>query len=245
MLNAIASRLDAYTRISPEAKAELGLLRPTRSIRAKRDLIREGDTPSFVYLIVDGWAARYKSLPDGRRQMVGLLVPGDFGDLNVYLLKEMDHTISAITHLDVAELRSEEIERLSSAHPSVRLALGRDGLINVSLQREWTLNIGLRTAFERIGHLLAEIFLRLKTVGLSQGASCDFPLTQNEIADATGLTPVHVNRTLQELRRSGLIELSKKRLTIPDWDALIEASLFNPKYLHLDREEYNSTLTRT
>jgi CRP-like cAMP-binding protein len=118
----------------------------------------------------------------------------------------------------------------------VTQALWWESLVNSAIQREWTLNVGQRTAYERISHLLAELYLRLKTVGLTQNGSCDFPLTQTDVADATGLTAVHVNRTLQELRRDNLIVLERRRLTIPDLRSLMDAAMFNPNYLHLDHE---------
>jgi CRP-like cAMP-binding protein len=121
-------------------------------------------------------------------------------------------------------------------YPRVTQALWWEALVNAAIQREWTLNLGQRTAYERIAHLLVELFCRLKSVRMTQGDSCDFPLTQNDLADAAGLTAVHVNRTLQELRRDGLIVLEHKRLTIPDLKRLAEAAMFNASYLHLDHE---------
>ncbi|HEX8532610.1 MAG TPA: Crp/Fnr family transcriptional regulator [Allosphingosinicella sp.] len=203
---------------------------------ARRDLIREGDEPKSVFLVLDGWACRYKQLPDGRRQIVGLFIPGDICDLNVYILKEMDHSIGAITNLKVAEIGRDDFEQLMQANPRVMQALFWDELVTVSVQREWTLNVGQRTAYERISHLFVELFLRLKAVGLADGNSCDLPLTQVDIADASGLTAVHVNRTLQELRKEGLIELQGRKLVIPDLTALKNAALFNDNYLHLNRE---------
>lgn len=108
--------------------------------------------------------------------------------------------------------------------------------MTVAIQREWTLNLGQRTAYERLSHLMVEMFLRLQTVGLTNGNACDFPLTQVDLADATGLTAVHVNRTLQELRKDGLIELQSRRLVIPDMRALKGVAMFNDNYLHLDHE---------
>jgi CRP-like cAMP-binding protein len=210
--------------------------RGVREIGSRRDLIREGDPPRVVNLILEGWACRYKTLPDGRRQIVSLFIPGDLCDLNVYILKEMDHNIGAITALRVAEIGRDDFEQLMIEHPRIMQALFWDELVTVAIQREWTLNVGQRTAYERISHLLCEMFLRLKVVGLADGTSCHFPLTQLDLADATGLTAVHVNRTLQELRRDGLIELHSKTLTIPDLDALKAAAMFNDNYLHLNRE---------
>ena len=238
MVSPLALRLEAYTKLSQDDRASIERLarKGQREISARRDLIREGDEPRSVFLILDGWACRYKTLPDGRRQVVGIFLPGDICDFNIYILTEMDHNIGAITPLKVAELPRDDFERLMSEHPRITQALHWDELVTVSIQREWTLNLGQRTAYERIAHLLCELFLRLQSVGLTRGASCDFPMTQVDIADASGLTAVHVNRTLQELRRDGLIELQSKTLTIPDLQALKNAALFNDNYLHLNRE---------
>ncbi|HEX8842043.1 MAG TPA: helix-turn-helix domain-containing protein, partial [Sphingomicrobium sp.] len=120
--------------------------------------------------------------------------------------------------------------------PRITQALWWHELVTTAIQREWTVNLGQRSAYERLGHLLVELYLRLKTVGRAQDGRCDFPLTQNDLADATGLTAVHVNRTLQELRRDGLIELERKQLRILDLERLKDVSMFNPNYLHLERE---------
>ena len=237
MAPALVLRLEAFTRLSPEDKAGLAkVTKVARTVPPRRDLIREGERPQYVHLIVDGWACRYKTLADGRRQVVGFFVPGDFCDLNVYVLRQMDHSIGAITRLSVADISRDDMDSLTSNHPRVTQALWWEQLVTNAIQREWTLNIGQRTAYERIAHLLAEMFIRLRSVKLTQGDSCDFPVTQTDIADATGLTAVHVNRTLQELRRNGLIVLERKRLTIPDLRQLIDAAMFNPNYLHLDNE---------
>ena len=237
MVSALTLRLEAFTRLSADDKAAIArLMKTARVIAPRRDVIREGENPRFIHLMIDGWACRYKTLPDGRRQIVAFFVPGDFCDLNVYVLKAMDHSIGAITRLSVADISREEMDRLTADYPRVTQALWWEALVNAAIQREWTLNIGQRTAYERIGHLLIELHLRLKTVGLTHNGTCDFPLTQNDLADATGLTAVHVNRTLQELRRDGLLELERRRLTIPDLQRLMDASMFNPNYLHLDHE---------
>ena len=231
-------RLEAFTKLSHEDAESLTRLTQgvVREVRPRRDLIREGDSPRVVYVVLDGWGCRYKTLADGRRQIVKFLVPGDLFDLNIYILKEMDHSVAAITALKVAEISREDVEGVLQSRPRVGQALWWNGLVETSIQREWTLNLGQRTAIERVSHLLCEMFLRLQVVGLTNGDSCDFPLTQVDLADATGLTAVHVNRTLQELRKQGLIELQSRTLTIPDMAALQDAGLFNRNYLHLERE---------
>jgi CRP-like cAMP-binding protein len=235
--SAVASKLQAFTKLSTEdCEALAQLSRNFRFVEARRDLITEGDKPRSVHLVLDGWACRYKQLPDGRRQIVSLFVPGDFCDVNVHILKCMDHSIGAITRLRVAMITPDEMDALTADRPRITQALWWHELVTTAIQREWTLNIGQRSAYERLSHLLVELYLRLNAVGRAQDGRCDFPLTQNDLADATGLTSVHVNRTLQELRRDGLIELERKQLQILDLERLAEVSMFNPNYLHLDHE---------
>jgi CRP-like cAMP-binding protein len=230
-------RLEVFTRLSSEDRAALErVTRNTTQVRARNDLISEGQRPTAVQLIVTGWACRYKMLPDGRRSIVAFFVPGDLCDVNVYVLREMDHSIGAVTNVRVAQIGRAELDKLMQNHPRVTQALWWHELVTAAVQREWTHNLASRTAYERIGHLLLELYLRVEAVGLALGDSCDFPLTQADLADATGLTSVHVNRTLQELRHDGLIELERRRLRIPDIAALMTASMFNPNYLHLGRE---------
>ena len=234
---AVASKLDAFTRLSADDHRALAkLTHNTKYVDARRDLISEGDKPRYVHLVLDGWGARYKSLPDGKRQIVSLFLPGDFCDLNVYILKYMDHSIGAITRLKVAMITPDEMNALTSERPRVTQAFWWHELVTTAIQREWTLNLGQRTAYERIAHLLVELYLRLRTVGRAQHNRCDFPLTQTDLAEATGLTAVHVNRTLQELRGDGLIELERRQLHILDLKRLMDVSMFNPNYLHLDHE---------
>ena len=234
---AVASKLEAFTRLSADDRAALvQVSRNVRFVEPRRDLVSEGDRPRFVHLVIDGWACRYKTRPDGKRQIVSIFVPGDFCDINIYILKHMDHSIGAITRLKVAMITSEEMNALTEGRPRVTQALWWHELVTTAIQREWTVNLGQRSAYERLGHLLVELYLRLKTVGRASDGRCDFPLTQNDLADATGLTAVHVNRTLQELRRDGLIELERKQLHILDLERLKDVSMFNSNYLHLDRE---------
>jgi len=230
--------LQRYTQLSEDDLAALNKISRNNliEVQARRDLVREGDDPKVVRLIVSGWACRYKGLPDGRRQNVGFFIPGDFCDLNVYILREMDHSIGAITSVRYAAIAPEAMEQLTRERPRISQALWWHELVNASIHREWLLNVGQRSAYERTAHLLVEMFMRLQAVQLTDGNSCTFPLTQSDLAEAMGLTAVHVNRMLQELRSDGLLELSGKKLTIPDMKALMRAGLFNPNYLHLDHE---------
>jgi CRP-like cAMP-binding protein len=237
MMNPLNLRLQRYVELSSDDHVALDRLArgPARDVAARRDLIREGESPRFAYLVQSGWGCRYKALPDGRRQIVDFVVPGDLCDADVEILGQMDHAIGAVTSMRVVEIAPADLDQVRQAHKKVAQALRMDEFVKISIQREWTLNVGQRTAYERISHILCELFLRMEVVGHSNGKSCEFPLTQLDLADATGLTAVHVNRTLQELRKDGLIELHSRALTIPDLDALRNAGLFNGNYLHLDR----------
>ena len=206
-------------------------------LRPRRDLVREGDDPKAVRVILRGWASRYKSLPDGRRQVIGFFIPGDFCDPVSHLAREMDYSVAAVTAVQHAAIPAEEMSRLIEERPQLARALAVHQLVDNSIDREWLLNVGQRTAYERIGHLLVELYYRLRIVGLADDDGCDFPLTQGDLAEATGLTPVHVNRTLQDLRRAGLVELAHRRLILPDLPALMRASHYNPNYLHLGQRE--------
>ena len=207
-----------------------------RSFGPRVDIAREGDRPRDVHMILAGWACRYKQLEDGRRQIVSFFLPGDICDLNIFILREMDHSIGTITSVTVADLSREFFDEISSGFPRIATAFWWESLVNAAIQREWTMSLGQRTAAERMSHLLCEIFLRLRLAGLTREDSCDFPLTQSDLADATGLSKVHVNRTLQELRSAELIVLKGKSLTIPNLERLMNEGLFNANYLHMNRE---------
>ncbi|WP_114953530.1 Crp/Fnr family transcriptional regulator [Sphingosinicella terrae] len=229
---------DAFARLPRQHRAAFEKLarRHLRELAPRRDLTREGDRPSAIRLILDGWACRYKQLPDGRRQIVHILLPGDFCDACHFVAERIDHSVGAITRLAYAEIPAAEIETLITQGSELLRTFWRNEMIEAAIAREWTANVGQRTAYERLAHLFCETFLRLAAIGLAEDASCEWPLTQNDLADATGLTAVHVNRTLQELRREGLIELRGRRLALPDPARLRQVAEFSPLYLHLPAE---------
>jgi len=232
--NLLALKLQRFVTLSDDEVEALAQIcrQSIRTARARRDIVREGETPQHVKLIVDGWAIRYKMLPDGRRQIVSFLLPGDLCDLNVFLLDTMDHSIGALTPVTYAEMPHDLIDMMCEHRPALSRALWMESLVVAAIQREWTVSLGQRTARERIAHLFCEIFERLETVELAEGDRCEMPLTQIDLGEATGMTAVHVNRTLQELRREGLIVLNNRILTIPDRQALMTVGMFNPTYLH-------------
>ncbi|CAA2105771.1 Nitrogen fixation regulation protein FixK [Methylobacterium bullatum] len=223
-------KLEQFTKLSCDDRQALeNAACKRRTIAKHSDIISEGDDPHHVDLILDGWACRSTHLDDGRRQIISIFVPGDLCDSHVYLLREMDHSIVALTPVRLAEISRAALERVANDTMRVTKALWWDTLVTVAVQREGTIDLGQRTAPERLGHLFCELFLRLRGVGPTGGSSCELPLAQVEPADALGLLNVHIDRTLQDLRRAGRIVLKGGRLTILDFDALRKGIAVQPE----------------
>jgi CRP-like cAMP-binding protein len=227
-------RLSALVDLAQGDRALLAavLSRRCRRVPARADIVSEGDPPQVVRVIHEGWACRYKQLPDGRRQILGFLIPGDMCDSGVFLLDRMDHAIAAVTPLVLGEIAPSDFTHMTREAPDLADALAINELVTVAIQREWTLGLGQRTALERVAHLICELHARMDAVGLVEGDGFAFPLTQVDVGSATGLTPVHVNRTLQEMRRRGLIELQRRWMILRDPEGLAAAAMFDPAYLH-------------
>ena len=228
-------KLEHFTLLSGEEKSALQqACTHVHRYSSKDDLVKEGDPTQGVNLILQGFACRYKLLADGRRQIVAFFLPGDMCDLRICLLKRMDHGIGTLTPVRAALLPRDSVLSLTERFPRLTRALWWSTLVEESITREWVVNVGNRTAFERTAHLFCEVFLRLQVVGLAGENACDLPVTQTELADALALSAVHVNRVLMEMRHMGLVTFRSQRLTIHDLDALRSAAGFNPAYLHLD-----------
>lgn len=206
-----------------------------RTFPAGADFVREGDVPSQCCLVVDGLAARYKLTGDGQRQIMSFHWPGDVPDLQCLHLRTMDHSLAAVTRTSVAFISHDSLHRLIALHPNLGALLWRDTLIDAAIFREWLVGIGRRSAYSRIAHLLCEMYLRAKAVGLTTDHSMELPITQAELGDALGLSSVHVNRSLQELRAEGLIVSRGRTLVITDPKGLEKAGDFDPAYLHLQK----------
>ncbi len=203
-----------------------------RSVPGRQDVIREGESPADVQLVLSGMACRYKDLPDGKRAIFAYLVPGDFCDLNIFILKSMDHCIATLSPCTIATIPRKRVLEMSE-RPAIARALWWATLVDEATLREWLVNIGQRNAETRIGHLFCELNLRLQSIGLADAGEFSLPITQTELADTMGLSTVHVNRSLQSLRARGLIFFKSGRLVIPDVDRLASACQFNPNYLHI------------
>jgi CRP-like cAMP-binding protein len=197
-------------------------------------VVREGAVVEESALIVSGFAFRHKVTADGDRQIVSVHIPGDFVDLEGSLLEVADHNVQTLTRCEVAAIPRWAIVALIDQHPRIGRALWIDTLIDGSIFREWIMNVGRRDARRRIAHLLCEFARRLEVAGLGSTEGYQLPMTQEQLADATGLTPVHVNRSLKALEAEGLIVREKRHIKIPDWGRLRDISGFNELYLHLD-----------
>jgi CRP-like cAMP-binding protein len=232
----LVGRLQTVARLTEEDRVALNdACADAREIPARRNIIREGDRPEYVHLVVEGWAARYKLLADGRRQITAFLIPGDLCDVHVTILGEMDHSITMLTRGRVAFIPRATMKALTE-EPRIARALWWATLVDEAVLRSWIVNIGRRDAFQGIGHIMCELYVRMRNVGLADDHCFELPLTQEELADALGLTPVHVNRVLQRMRGDGLIAFKSGSLAILDYKRLESVAGFNPNYLHIDDE---------
>jgi CRP-like cAMP-binding protein len=236
--HSLIRKMASIVTLSDEERAALMRLPiQVQELRADQDIMREGDRPSRSCLLIEGFACRYSMTGEGKRQIYSFHIPGEIPDLQSFHLKTMDHSLATITPAKVGFIQHEVLQDICDRYPGLAGAFWRETLIDGAIFREWMKGIGRREANARIAHLLCEMFIRLKAVGLAEGNSCLWPITQGEIADALGLSNVHVNRTLMELRAAGLITLTKKDLTVLDWEGLKTLGEFDPTYLHQEPRE--------
>lgn len=232
---ALTRKLSHYIDLSPADERALEAIVQDRvtSFAPREDMLLQGETRNVCATIMSGWACRYRTLEDGRRQILGFLVPGDLCDFGALLGVRSDCSVATLTSVTCAHIPRARFDQMTNANPKVARAILLDLLATSSVQREWTVNLGQRGAYERLAHLFCEMFVRLEAIGLTHGQTCSLPITQADIADATGLSSVHVNRTLQELRGANLVTFGGKTLEIPDFSALKAAALFTSDYLQL------------
>ncbi|HEX8585973.1 MAG TPA: Crp/Fnr family transcriptional regulator [Allosphingosinicella sp.] len=205
-----------------------------RELPASKVVVRAGATVGHSTLLFDGLSCRYKDLVDGQRQIMELHVPGDFLDLHSFLLKQLDHSVGSITPVRFGIVPHEKLRAISESHPHLTRMLWFSTLLDSAVHREKILSIGRRDALSRIAHLLCELYVRLETVGLASGHRYKLGLTQSDLADASGLTSVHVNRMLKTLRDDGLLTFRGNEVVIYNWDELARRAEWDPSYLHLD-----------
>ena len=209
-----------------------------RTLEPMSYLVREGDPPQHCGLLVSGFAFRQKLTADGARQIIALQVPGDLVDLQNLFLDVSDHNVQALSRVEVASFSRADLRRLTLTSPSIAHAFFIEALIDASIFREWILNVGRRDSRARIAHLLCEFAMRLEYAGLIEEYGYELPMTQEQLADAVGLTAVHVNRTLKLLDAEGHIVRDKRNVRIPDWHQMRKVADFNERYLHMDQVPY-------
>jgi CRP-like cAMP-binding protein len=234
MVNRFVQKLKNLVDLSDDDVAALvEVTANPRGYAARQDMIREGDRPGPVFVILEGWACRYKILPSGTRQITAFMLPGDACDLHVGMLEEMDHSLQAITPSKIALIPGPRMEELLIEHPRVANAMYKSQLIDEGTLRAWIVSMGRRSSIGRVAHLMCELYLRS---GPRNGdVEVALPISQVILADALGMTPVHVNRILRDLRLAGAMSLRRGALTVIDPVKLVLLAGFDENYLHRRR----------
>jgi CRP-like cAMP-binding protein len=205
-----------------------------KKLPASAHIVRDGDVPEYCTLLLSGFAYRYKLTGEGGRQIISLHCAGEFLDLQNSFLGVADHSVQMLTEGEVALIPPGTIEQLALSNPAIARALWIDSLIDAAIFREWVVNVGRRDSRTRVAHLLCEFSLRLEAAGLASNHTYELPMTQEQLADAVGLTSVHVNRVLKQLGEEGLISRDRRAIVITDWNRMRQAGDFNQRYLHHD-----------
>jgi CRP-like cAMP-binding protein len=238
MIEAHLKKLRARHPISAEEEQAIrACIREVREHPADRTIIRAGQELSFCTLLLEGVMCRYKDLRDGQRQIMELHVAGDFADMHSYTLKRLDHNLMTLSPCRVGIMPHEDARRLFDTHPRLRDVYWFGTNLDAAIHREWTLSLGRRDARSRTAHLFCELRVRLEVVGLADETGYDLPLTQADLAECLGLTAIHVNRVLKELRESGIVQFRGGRVSILDLRLLERAAEFDPGYLYVGPAE--------
>ena len=220
-----------------EHQAILALPVREELVRSDKAILREGDRPRRSSMLVEGLACNAKVTQGGKRQILAFYLPEDMPDLTSLHLEVRDSDTWALTDCTLAFVDHRDLDRFCDEQPRLAKFLWRNTLIDASVHREWTMNVGAREGLNRVAHLFCELMLRMRTLGRTRDGSCALPLTQADLGEATGLLQVHINRMIQELRGRELISFTRGQLTIYDWDALVELASFRTDYLHLPPDD--------
>ncbi len=234
-LERLMLKLERRDHVSPAEKLALeraGVRIDTH--RARENIVLEDVLQSESRLLLDGVTSRYKALRDGRRQIMAFHIAGDFIDLHSFTLKKLDHNIAAVTPARVAIFPHDALRQITETEPHLTRLLWLNTMLDAAMHREWVVSAGRRSAIGHVANLLCEMFIRSQVVGLADGNRYPLPITQEDVADACGLTSIHVNRVVQELRGTGAIEWRHGTVVIRDWPALQGIADFDPSYLGLD-----------
>jgi CRP-like cAMP-binding protein len=219
---------------SVEQQAVLGLTGNEEHCRAHYDIVSPGQTVDSACLVVQGLVARYDQMLDGQRQITSFYIAGDMCDLHSVVAPTASWSITAISHAAIMRVPHSQLRELCLTYPAIALAFWRDGTVDASVFAKWVGNLGRKDAKARIAHVLCEMGIRSESAGLGTRTSYEFQATQEQLADATGVTTVHVNRTLQEIRGEGLLTFKNGSVEVAHWDALVSVAEFDGGYLMLD-----------
>lgn len=218
-----------------EQEAILNLRSHAFQVDAHRSIVSPGEEVSYACLVADGIAARYDQMRDGRRQFTAIHVPGDMCDLHSVVAPVAGWGIEALSTTTVLHIPHSDLRALTTSYPAIALAFWRDTTADASLLAKWVANLGRKSALARMAHLLCELGVRMEQAGLGTRTQYPLQVTQEQLADALGLTPVHVNRTLQTLRAGGLVRMQQRIVYVADWDGLAQQAEFDPGFLLIDR----------
>jgi CRP-like cAMP-binding protein len=239
MITVHLKKLRQRTEVSSEEERAIrNAVAETRKLPADTIAIRSGEHLASSLMLLDGWMARSKDLQSGQRQVTELHVAGDFADLHSYTLKCLEHDVLTMSACTVAVVPHDRLQDIFQRYPRLERIYWFVTNVDAAITREWALSLGQRSAISRMAQLFCELHARLKIVDRTNGEKYEFPLTQRELSECLGLTVVHANRTLQELRRRGLVELENRQLTIRDRGGLEGVAEFDPAYLYLDRRRF-------
>jgi CRP-like cAMP-binding protein len=232
----LVKRLERFAPLDGGDRAALlALPHAIRTLSPGIHLIRDGERSEQCSLLLSGFACRYKLTGDGGRQIIAIHMPSEFVDLQNIFLSRADHSVQTLSEVELAVISQQAMREVAASRPAIARALWVDTLIEASVFREWVVNVGRRDSRARVAHILCELSLRLGAAGLSFEHSYELPMTQEQLADAVGLTSVHVNRVLKQLAGDGLISRDRRAIRIEDWSRMRAAGDFNERYLHLDR----------
>lgn len=235
-LENLVLKLETHAPLPSEEREKLrGLPLTLKRFEAGQDIVSEGERTKQCCLVAEGLVCRYKIVGEGGRQILSLHLPGDIPDVHSLLIDRMDHSLGTLTEAVVGFIPHEAVRSLTRSSYRISEALWRETLIEASIYREWMVGIGRRSAPSRIAHLFCEFLTKMTAIGLADGRTCKLPLTQPEMADALGLSTVHMNKKLREIREAGLLTLRANRLKVHDWEGLCALADFDPDYLHIKR----------
>jgi len=228
-------KLERRDKLSEDERAALErVVARTETYRPDKDIVVEGVPQTESRLLLSGITCRYKGLSNGKRQITALHIAGDFIDLHSFTLKKLDHNVAAMTPVTLAVVPHDALREITETMPHLTRVLWLNTMLDAAIHREWVVALGRKSATAHVANLLCEMYLRNQIVGLASEGSYDLPLTQGDMADVCGLTDVHVNRVMQELRATGAVEWKSGRVTVHDWDALQRIAEFDPAFVHLE-----------